>query len=207
MKIIREQLNTLQLNKNTYSHAKIKQELNEYETNKMKRNLEKENQNQKMHEHNIKQLKLLEEEMKITCNQLEELEKQAIDRLKRTKYMNLRLFSGDKYGNNYSKQDNNNINNNNSQMKSEEKIKKNNDSSIKKENSVLNKEETEKERKDKNYKIRSKTSIKKRYLKIKVSFRKIFPKAKLTREEVSEKHRKENKINENDLEGSQESSV
>ena len=105
------------------------------------------------------------------------------------------------------KQDNNNINNNNSQMKSEEKIEKNNDSSIRKENSLLNKEEKEKERNNKNYKIRSKTSIRKRYLKIKVSFRKIFPKAKLTREEVSEKHRKENKISENDLEGSQESSV
>ena len=108
MKIIKEQLKTQQLNKNTYSHAKVRQELNEFETNKMKRNLEKENQNQKMHEHNIKQLKLLEEEMKITCNQLEELEKQAVDRLKRTKYMNLRLFSGDKYGNNYSKQTRNN---------------------------------------------------------------------------------------------------
>ena len=102
MKVIREQLNTLQLNKNTYSHAKIKQELNEYETNKMKKNLEKENMNKKMHEHNIKQLKLLEEEMKITCDQLEELEKQAVDRLRRTKYMNLRLFSGDKTRNNFS---------------------------------------------------------------------------------------------------------
>ena len=80
MKVIREQLNTLQLNKNTYSHAKIKQELNEYETNKMKKNLEKENMNKKMHEHNIKQLKLLEEEMKITCDQLEFLEKEKNNR-------------------------------------------------------------------------------------------------------------------------------
>ena len=102
MKIIREQLNTLQLNKNTYSHAKIKQELNEYETNRMKRNLEKENMNKKLHEHNIKQLKLLEEEMKNTCDQLEELEKQAMERLRRTKYMNLRLFSGDKTRDNFS---------------------------------------------------------------------------------------------------------
>ena len=54
MKIIREQLNTLQLNKNTYSHAKIKQELNEYETNKMKRNLEKENLNLNLKTYNLK---------------------------------------------------------------------------------------------------------------------------------------------------------
>ena len=102
LKEIRQQLNNLQLNKNTYSHAKIKQQLNEYETNKMKRNLEKENLNKKMHENNIRQLKLLEEEMKNTCDQLEELEKQAMERLRRTKYMNLRLFSGDKTRDNFS---------------------------------------------------------------------------------------------------------
>ena len=123
MKIIREQLNTLQLNKNTYSHAKIKQELNEYETNKMKRNLEKENLNKKMHEHNIMQLKLLEEEMKVTCNQLEELEKQAVDRLKRTKYMNLRLFSGDKTKNNFTELKRNKINHSKNLNRSMENIK------------------------------------------------------------------------------------
>ena len=123
MKIIREQLNTLQLNKNTYSHAKIKQELNEYETNKMKRNLEKENMNKKMHEHNIMQLKLLEEEMKITCNQLEELEKQAVDRLRRTKYMNLRLFSGDKNKNNFNEIKRNKINHNKNLNRSMENTK------------------------------------------------------------------------------------
>ena len=125
MKIIREQLNTLQLNKNTYSHAKIKQELNEYETNKMKRNLEKENLNKKMHEHNIMQLKLLEEEMKVTCNQLEELEKQAVNRLKRTKYMNLRLFSGDKTKNNFTELKRNKINHNKNLNRSMENIKMN----------------------------------------------------------------------------------
>lgn len=122
MKIIREQLNTLQLNKNAYSHAKIKQELNEYETNKMKKNLEKENQNQKMHEHNIMQLKMLEEEMEITCNQLEKLEKEAVDRLRKTKYMNLRLFSGDKNRNNYPGQRRNKINYNKNLNRSMENI-------------------------------------------------------------------------------------
>jgi hypothetical protein len=122
MKVIREQLNTLQLNKNTYSHAKIKQELNEYETNKMKKNLEKENMNKKMHEHNIKQLKLLEEEMKITCDQLEELEKQAVDRLRRTKYMNLRLFSGDKTRSNFSAKKRNKMKHNKNINRSMENI-------------------------------------------------------------------------------------
>ena len=65
MKIIKEQLNSQQLNKNTTSHAKIRQELNEYEANKMKKNLEKENQMQQLHKNNIEQLKLLEKEMKI----------------------------------------------------------------------------------------------------------------------------------------------
>ena len=101
MKEIREQLKNLQLNKNTYSHAKIKQELNEYETNKMKRNMIKEKLNKKMHENNIRQLKQLEEEMKNTCDQLEELERQAMERLKRTKYLNLRLFSADKTRDNF----------------------------------------------------------------------------------------------------------
>ena len=125
MKIIREQLNTLQMNKNTYSHAKIKQELNEYETNRMKRNLEKQNMNKKMHENNIIQLKLLEEEMKITCNQLEELEKQAVDRLKRTKYVNLRLFSEDKTKINFSKVKKNKSNKNKNLNRSMENIKVN----------------------------------------------------------------------------------
>ena len=97
MKIIKEQLKTQQLNKNTYSHAKVRQELNEFETNKMKRNLEKENQIQQIHENNITQLKLLEKEMKSTCDQLEELEKQAIDSLNKTKYMNLRIIGDNPY--------------------------------------------------------------------------------------------------------------
>ena len=93
MKEIREQLKNLQLNKNTCSHAKIKQEINEYETNKMKRNMIKEKLNKKMHENNIRQLKQLEEEMKNTCDQLEELERQAMERLKRTKYLNSGEYS------------------------------------------------------------------------------------------------------------------
>ena len=92
MKIIKEQLNNQQMNKNTCNHAKIKQELNEFETNKMKRNLEKENQIQQMHENNIMQLKILEKEMKSTCNQLEELEREAIESLNKTKHMKLKII-------------------------------------------------------------------------------------------------------------------
>ena len=97
MKIIREQLNTQQLNMNTYSHAKIKQQLNEFETNKMKRNLEKETQIQQLHENNIIQLKRLEKKMKNTCIQLEELEKEAIESLNKTKYMNLKIVGENPY--------------------------------------------------------------------------------------------------------------
>ena len=101
MKIIREQLKTQELNKNTYSHAKVRQELNEYETNKMKRNLEKENQIKQFHQDNLMQLKKLEKEMKNTCNQLEELEKEAIESLNKTKHMNLRKYGESSY--NYNK--------------------------------------------------------------------------------------------------------
>ena len=97
MKIIREQLNTQQLNKNTYSHAKVRQELIEYETNKMKRNLEKENQIKKYHQNNIMQLKKIEKEMKNTCNQLEEQEKEAIESLNKTKTMNMKIVENNQY--------------------------------------------------------------------------------------------------------------
>ena len=91
----------------------------------MKRNLEKQNMNKKMHEQNILQLKLLEEEMKATCSQLEELEKQAVDRLKRTKYVNLRLFSEDKTKNSFLKVKKNKINHNKNLNRSMENIKVN----------------------------------------------------------------------------------
>ena len=66
----------------------------------MKRNLEKKNRNQKMHENNIVQLKLLEKEMKTTCDQLEELEKQAMENLNKTKHMNFKLVGDDPYNHN-----------------------------------------------------------------------------------------------------------
>lgn len=102
MKIIKEQLNIQYFNKNTYNHAKIKQEYNEFEAKKMKKNLERENQLFKLHESNIIQLKQLEEEMLNTCNQLEEVERQAIERLNKTKNLDLEL-SNDYNVNHYKK--------------------------------------------------------------------------------------------------------
>jgi hypothetical protein len=85
-KVIREQLNTLQKNKNSYSHAKIRQELNEYEANKKKRTIEKENFLRKQHENNINKLKQLEKEMRSTCDKLEMMEKVYLEKLNKTKY-------------------------------------------------------------------------------------------------------------------------
>lgn len=96
MKIIKEQLANQQKNKNAYSHAKIRQEYNEYETNKMKKNIEKENLIKKQHEDNIKQLKDLEKEMRKTCNKLEVIEKQYLDKLNQTKYMSMKVMEDNK---------------------------------------------------------------------------------------------------------------
>ena len=109
MKEIKETLNRQQKNKNAYSHAKIKQEYNEYETNKAKKNIEKENLLKLQHENNIKQLKDLEKEMRKTCNKLEKIEKQYIDKLNKTKYMSLKIM-GDTKSFNYSNRIKNNRN-------------------------------------------------------------------------------------------------
>ena len=56
MKCIIEQLNAQQNNRNCYRHAKVKQEFNEFETNKMKQNIIKENQQKIQNENNLKDL-------------------------------------------------------------------------------------------------------------------------------------------------------
>ena len=96
MKIIKEQLDTQQKNKNIYSHAKVKQEYNEYEANKMKRNIERENLLKMQHENNIKQLKELEKEMRDTCEKLEVKEKEYIEKLNKTKYMSMKTIKDNK---------------------------------------------------------------------------------------------------------------
>ena len=101
MKIIKEQITTQQKNKNAYSHAKIKQEYNEYETNKMKKNKERENLLKIEHENNIKELKDLQKEMRKTCNKLEVIEKEYIEKLNKTKYTTMKIM-GDNKSFNYS---------------------------------------------------------------------------------------------------------
>ena len=92
LKYIREQLLTQQLNKNTYKHAKIKQQYNQYGANKAKYNLHKEIQQQKEHENNILLLKELEKEMKNTCNKLEVIEKKYIEKLNETKTLSSKFM-------------------------------------------------------------------------------------------------------------------
>ena len=103
MKMIKEQLITQQRNKNAYSHAKIKQEYNEYETNKMKKNKEREDLLKIEHEINIKELKDLQKEMQKTCNRLEVIEKEYIEKLNKTKYATMKIMRDNKsfnYSNN-----------------------------------------------------------------------------------------------------------
>ena len=94
-KVIREQLKEQQRNKNAYSHAKIRQELNEFEANRKKKTIERENILRIQHENNIHQLKELEKEMKSTCNKLEIIEKEYLDKLNRTKH-NVKLLGDSK---------------------------------------------------------------------------------------------------------------
>jgi len=92
MKCIIEQLNTQQNNKNSYKHAKIKQEINEFETNKMKQNMMKENQLQIDQDNNLRVLKLIEKRMLNTCTELETIERQCLESLNKTKKFNIRYI-------------------------------------------------------------------------------------------------------------------
>ena len=92
MKCIIEQLNTQQNNKNSYKHAKIKQEINEFETNKMKQNMMKENQLQIDQDNNLRVLKLIEKRMLNTCTELETIERQCLQSLNKTKKFNIRYI-------------------------------------------------------------------------------------------------------------------
>ena len=92
MKCIIEQLNTQQNNKNSYKHAKIKQEINEFETNKMKQNMMKENQLQIDQDNNLRVLKLIEKKMMNTCTELETIERQCLESLNKTKNFNIRYI-------------------------------------------------------------------------------------------------------------------
>ena len=92
MKCIIEEINTQQHNKNNYKHAKIKQELNEFETNRVKRNILKENKEQYEYENNLKVLKNIEQKMITTCNELENMEKKCLENLNKTKDYNIKYL-------------------------------------------------------------------------------------------------------------------
>ena len=92
MKCIIEQINTQQNNKNCYQHAKIRQQFNEFETNRVKRNIIKENKEQLEHENNLRVLKNLEKKMMNACNELESIEKKCLESLNKTKDFNLKYL-------------------------------------------------------------------------------------------------------------------
>ena len=92
MKCIIEQINTQQNNKNCYNHAKVKQQINEFETNRMKQHMIKENKEKIEHENNLKVLKVIEKKMVDACNELELMEKKCLESLNKTKYYNIRYL-------------------------------------------------------------------------------------------------------------------
>ena len=92
MKCIIEELNSQQLNKKCSQHEKIKQSYNEYETNKIKKNLIKENLQQLEYENNINILKNKEKIIQQKCNELENIEKKCLENLNKTKLNNIRYI-------------------------------------------------------------------------------------------------------------------
>ena len=92
MRCIIEQINTQQNNKNCSQHAKIRQQFNEIESNRIKRNIIKENQEQMEQENNLKILKDLEKKMENACSQLESMEKKCLESLNKTKDFNLKYI-------------------------------------------------------------------------------------------------------------------
>jgi hypothetical protein len=92
MKSIIEEINTQQNNRNCYQHAKVKQQFNEFETNRMKRNMIKENKETIEQENNLKVLKFLERKMMNAYNELESIEKKYLEKIKDTKNYNLRYI-------------------------------------------------------------------------------------------------------------------
>ena len=100
MKCIKEQIDTQENNKNLYKIAKVKQQFNEYETNKIKNNILKENQVLLEHENNLKCLKLIEKKMVKTFKQLEMREKECLESLNKTKYINTKYMGNIKLSDN-----------------------------------------------------------------------------------------------------------
>jgi len=100
MKCIKEQIDTQENNKNLYKIAKVKQQFNEFETKKIKNNILKENQELLEHENNLRCLKLIEKKMLKTFKQLELREKECLESLNKTKYINTKYMGNIKLNEN-----------------------------------------------------------------------------------------------------------
>ena len=92
IKCIIEQMNNQQINQKSYQHEKVRQYYNEYETNKIKKNLIKENRLRLEYENNMTKLKQKEKKMKRKCRELESVEKKYLEKLNETKESNLRYM-------------------------------------------------------------------------------------------------------------------
>ena len=88
MRNIRQEMNRQQNNKNCFRHAKVKQQYYEGKTNKLKKNLNKKNEEFIEQENDLKELKIIGDKMIKTYNQLELIEKQCIENLNKTKFLN-----------------------------------------------------------------------------------------------------------------------
>ncbi len=92
MKKIIEQMNDQQNNKNCFKRAKVKQQFYEYETNKIRKNILRKNKEKIEQENNLKLLKIIEQKMMQTYNNLEIIEKKCLEDLNKTKYINTKFI-------------------------------------------------------------------------------------------------------------------
>ena len=92
IKCILEQIKDQQTNKKCYQHEKVKQYYNEFETNKIKQSILKENSARLEYEKNMKKLLAKEKRMKKKCDELLSLERKYLEQLNQTKEDNLRYI-------------------------------------------------------------------------------------------------------------------
>ena len=91
MKNIIEQTENLRVNRNNYNHEKIKQMHNEFEANKMKLKLKKENDLNEKYKNKIKILKNNNKDLIDEFNKLENLEKIYLEKLNKTKNKSIEI--------------------------------------------------------------------------------------------------------------------
>ena len=88
MKNIKQEIDKQRNNKNCFRHAKVKQQYYEGKTNKIKKDIDKKNEDFIEQENDLKQLKIIENKMMKTYNHLELIEKKCIENLNKTKSLN-----------------------------------------------------------------------------------------------------------------------